>query len=273
MIEHILQEYHMLNLRFGSCATLSQLEELETALGANLIDDLKRFYLDHNGEYYIKGSSQWLPFRLMAIDEVIDTHQYTVAEGLATEGVRLFYSDDNGNYAAIYLEGPLSGKMCHVNHEELDISPVYRSFCSFVQAVLDGAKNNKDWPDIERDYPAFQPLDKSLADHDWEIAKNLRKMYNSIPSKYIPLSKSQMGDQLRTRIAYSIMSLTPPDRTASLLEFLYDINPWVQEYACNIIGKRRYKPALERLIDLSTSKETISNVNIATIVAIRRIEG
>ena len=106
---------------------------------------------DHDGTDDARGD---IPLRLMSIDEAIEFHGNSgyLAERGGRE-MRTFWTDDNSNYAGLYVEGPLPGRVFVIDHDEVDLSPVYRSAHSFHEVMLDAAAGGLDWYEMPTDYP------------------------------------------------------------------------------------------------------------------------
>ena len=75
---------------------------------------------------------------------------------------------------------------------------------------------------------------------DWDAAQRL-----------VPLFRTAEDAQERINYAYSIMALTPPERTDSLIEYTYDADFYVQERACELLGRRKFEPAVGRLAEVA----------------------
>lgn len=145
------------------------------------------------------------------------------------------WTDDNSNYVCIYGRGPLSHRVCYMNHEETDLSPGFRSVGSFLAALETDPQN--DWDDLQKDYPS-----KQSENIDW-IAADLA----SIGQINLILQESDLDDEVRCQHIYSLMSLTPYNELHTLLCYLDDEDMYVQERACDIFGYHRYLPAKEKL--------------------------
>ena len=238
-MDEIIQQYRALGGRFRLAASAPELQVLETALGCVLPGDLRRLYADHDGDE-VGGENIRLPLRLLPIAEVIETNQFVQDSGLAAYGLRLFWYDDNSNYAGLYVAGPLSGRVCFLNHEEADLSPVYRTLRSFLSTLLTGIDKGIEWEEFARDYPALGLLSSEEAAEDWDAAQMLR-----------PPFEAAEDAQERINYAYSIMALTPPERTDSLIEYTYDADLYIQERACELLGRRKFEPAVGRLAEVA----------------------
>ena len=239
-MNEIIEEYRTLGIGLNPPATAEQLQLLEDALDCTLSDGLRALYEDHNGDDKARTEGIYLPLRLMPASEVIETHHFVEEFGWASQGLRLFWYDGNSNYAGLYVSGPLEGRVCFIDHEEPDLAPVYRTLHRFLDALLAGIKAEKDWYEFPGDYPALEPLAPSDAADDWTAAQRLR-----------PQFEAAQDAQERINYAYCIMALTPPERTDSLLAFTYDNDFYIQERACELLGRRKFEPAVGRLAEVA----------------------
>lgn len=257
-MDELIEKYRMLGISLNPPATAEQLQSLEAALDFTLPDGLRLLYEDHNGEDKAGTQGLYLPLRSMPVDEVIDTHGFVKEFGWASQGLRLFWSDDNSNYAGLYVAGPMEGRVCFINHEEQDLSPVYRSLLSFLDTLLVGIEAEADWYEFPRDYPALEPLTPEDAAADWTAAQMLR-----------PLFEAAEDDQKRINYAHCIMALTPPAHTDTLTAYTVDADFYIQERACEILGKRKYEPAIGRLAEVAAM--TIPNAPLLARQALAEI--
>jgi hypothetical protein len=79
------------------------------------------------------------------------------------------------------------------------------------------------------------------------------------------------SDEGQDRIDYAcqLMTLTPYERTATLVAFTYEDDMYIQEKACTILGLRRWEPALPRLAELAEGG--MVNARTAAIRGLGRI--
>ena len=113
-----IQQLRSYPLRFNRGATLAECKALEGNLACRLPSDLLAVYLDHNGADLNDEDdeeSKDLPFRLMPINEVRELNTLMQEREVAKLGIRLFWTDDNSNYAGLYVEPPLTGYICILN--------------------------------------------------------------------------------------------------------------------------------------------------------------
>ena len=143
----------------------------------------------------------------------------------ALQGIEVFadllplWTDGNSNYYAVYDKGPLQGRVCYLNHEETDNSPVFRSILSLVRALERDPQADAD--ELEADYPPARDIDSRWIEEDLTAIEGLRRQ----------LSERQHDDELRLQLLMSIMALTPYDRLDTLLMYLEDEDPYVRERA------------------------------------------
>ena len=235
------------------------IEEVQQVLGCILPEPLLELYQTLDGT---TESSDWVEMRLMSLNEVVNFHQVVQDEeeewgGFAAKGVRVFWSDDNSNFTGLYVAGRLKEKLCFIDHEEVDLSPVFASVQSFRHAMKAASPKDLRWSEVRRDYPVGPSVDPQTSLQDWEISQAFRPLYEA----------SQGRD--RVYYAWCMMALTPYEQTASLLAFTYDNDMYIQERACEILGLRQYEAAIERLAEVA--RNGMQNGRIASIVALGKI--
>src|SRR5439155_16487417 len=127
---------------FNPPATETDLARLHDMVG-HLPDDLLLIYRDHDGSVYLPSRDPVRrTARLMPIAEVLRTKQEMApfAKDLPAEGcVTCFWTDDNSNYCGIYTDGPLSGWLTCLNHDEPMLTPAFRSVVAFLKRLLASA--------------------------------------------------------------------------------------------------------------------------------------
>lgn len=234
----IVHRYRTLNIKFNPGLSHYESESLGLDLNCSLPDNLLLLYQDHNGTN--KESSTILPFRLMSVDEVREFYSVTESFGWSDLGVRAFWSDDNSNYAGLYISGPLSGCICFIDHGEPDLSPIYRSLETFLINLLDAVDNAPAWYDMPRQYPELiSNEDEDVTANDWARAQALR-----------PLFEEEQDETKRLNYAFSIINITPFEYTESLFTFMRDEDMYIQEKVCDVIGLRKYEAAVPALAEV-----------------------
>jgi len=128
-LQDIIDAYQEAGFARERAASQQALEAAQQELDCLFPEALLALYTDHNG---MPASKEWLPMRLMSLEEVTDFHQVVLEYGWDLWGLRVFWTDDNSNYAGLYITGPLAGKVCWIDHGEIDPTPVYASVRSFL---------------------------------------------------------------------------------------------------------------------------------------------
>lgn len=147
------------------------------------------------------------------------------------------WTDEQSNYIGLYYKGPLSYRICYLNHEETDVSPGFRNVDSFIQELEQ--QPDADWYELNKDYPAAdstQPTTEELA-ADLKSRDELLAIIEGV----------EIDDDQRCQYLYSLMALTPYSHLDTLLRYLDDEDMYVQERACEIFGHYQYTPAVEQL--------------------------
>lgn len=273
-MDELLRHYQELNLGLNDGATGEEVRALEASIGVALPSDLVMLYQHHNGE----TRPTRLPLRFMSVAEVrewlvmmriydLETDDF----GWIDHGVIAFWSDDNSNYAGVYVRGPLNGRVCFLNHEDsTDIAPSYRSVSSFLAANLSGIRqgsNELDWREMGTDYPVCRPAEsakaKNAIEQDAIVARSIQRLLEDTP-------KSTDHEQWeRTHYAFCIMALLPFEDTATLFGFARDEDMFIQGRACEILGCRRVKEAVPLLADIASHGS--QNGQISAIKALGEI--
>jgi len=244
-------------VRLNPPASTEDIAAMDNALGVS-IPFMTQGYQDHDG--YSQNDDFRPRFRLMPTREVIDFHHVgTIPMGWADQGFRVFYTDDNSNYAGLFVNRPIAGRVSIIEHDEPNFAPRFRNHFQFEMALLYSVESDVDWDDIKYNYPAPASISQEDAESDLRAVEGLR-----------PLFDNAIDDFWRAQYAYSIMALLPADRAAMLLDFTYDDDFYISEYACNALGQRRYAPAVNRLRELL--ELSIPNVPSAARRALRLIE-
>jgi hypothetical protein len=174
--------------------------------------------------------------RAMTLSE-IEEICLLIKDNLIFKDLIPLFTDDNSNYAAVYVSGPMKGMICYLDHEETDISPVFRSINSFIQAIQLNPKSG--WYDIPKDYPVLLEDFNSVQNNDdWTVAERIKN--------YIDTTNG-INDNYRTNLLFCIMALTSKTHLDKIIQYLYDEDMWVQERACKTFGYHKYEPAAEHL--------------------------
>jgi hypothetical protein len=171
-----------------------------------------------------------------------------------------FMTDDNSNYCCLYVDGPLKNMTCYLNHEELDLSPRFRSLSSFIDTINNHPRSYdiNDFEDHIFDFPSRR------------VSLNYLQDQKIIEGLYNVLAAATDDDQRRTQTAFAIMALASPTDIETLIyPFLNDGDMYVQERAIVLIGFHAYKPAVAKLTALTTNAQ--HNGQLAAKIALQKI--
>jgi len=183
-------------------------------------------YMKHKNDYLI---------RLLSIEEVTEMYLY-LNEDVNISEVLPLWTDDSSNYVGVYMFGPQTGKVCFINHEEIDLSPVYPNVHTFIKILLENSES--DWYELPTQYPlSKEHTDELQVKQDVQAIKELKNL----------LKNPELDEDKRTQYLFSIMAITPYTQLDEIIPLLEDSNMWVQERAAEILGFHRYLPAKEKL--------------------------
>jgi len=254
-MDALIQEMRERGIALNPAATPSEIEELHVGNGEKLPPDLVRIYLDHDG----MPEQAALPMRLLSLAEVGEIHEALTENDdyeLPLNG-GLFWTDDNSNFAGVFLAGKLSGRVFFFDHEEPDETPLFWTIESFYRHLLD---HDGDWYDMPRDYPAVDDSSQNpRGEEDLQLARDFLTAYQADPD-----------DPQSVRRAFFAMNLMPHGEVNELMPLLDAEDMWVQERAAGILGAHRYTEAIPHLFELAQSGT--HNGRIASILALKDME-
>lgn len=183
-------------------------------------------YLKHKNDFMI---------RLLSFEEATEVYLY-LNEDVNSSEVFPLWTDDNSNYVGVYMIGSLTGKVCYINHEEIDLSPVYPNIQTFIKNLLENPES--DWYELPKYYPlSKEHTDDLLLRQDVQAIVELKNL----------LKTPELDEEKRTQYLFSIMALTPYTQLHEIIPLLEDSDMWLQERAAEILGFHRYLPAREKL--------------------------
>jgi hypothetical protein len=249
-LTNVIREIHARLEGFNPPATENELSRLCDTLGF-IPEEISLIYRDHNGSADLPrcGMAQ-LTARLMPIDEVLDTKRAMVpfAKSLASVGsVTWFWTDDNSNYCGIYTDGPLTGWLTCLNHDEPMLTPAFRSVAAFLKRLLDSATGIEarsatcDLPTVPREIPALAD-DPRWIEQDRRLVSLFRELY-----------AREDDEHLRRLHAFCAICLTPVADTEQVLSFFLDNDMWTPEAAVSLLEIRKYRGGVSELEKLATT--------------------
>lgn len=249
-MEEMIQQIRTAGLELRPGLTEAELTAFQKDLGAQLPVDLSSLYADHDGML----RAPELPMRMLThVESVRDTSAVrTQTDGLLDATAALFWSDDNSNYAGVYLDGLLANRVFLLDHEEPDPTPRFFDVRSFTQRLL-AHPGDLIGNDV-RDYPAMRELGPTAAE-DRRLGLDFLRAHAANPED--------------AQSAFLALALLPPEDTHLLIPLLASQDMWVQERACVVLGKRRSTEATQPLLDVARGGQ--HNGQIAAILALKRI--
>jgi hypothetical protein len=165
----------------------------------------------------------------------------------------LLFSDGNGNYLGLHLKAPFAPRGFILDHEEPNLEPRFKSLASMLDALAQSVDREECYfGDMPTDYPAIEPALVNADDR--ELSLQLLNQYYHDPHKY-------RAD------AHAAMQLSHPHDMETFANLLDSEDMWISEKMCRIVGLRRYRPAINRMVEVAIAKG--GNRIIATIVALR----
>ncbi|MGE7112536.1 hypothetical protein [Lysinibacillus sp. NPDC047702] len=205
---------------------------------------------------YMKRKNDFL-IRLLSFEEATEMYLY-LNEDINSSEVFPLWTDNDSNYVGVYMFGSLTGKVCFINHEEIDLSPVYPNVQTFIKILLEN--HESDWYELPKYYPmSKEHTDVLLLRQDVQAIIELKNL----------LKNPELDEEKRTQYMFSIMALTPYTQLHEIIPLLEDMDMWVQERAAEILGFHRYLPAREKLNWVKEHGQY--NGKMAAEIALRRI--
>jgi hypothetical protein len=178
--------------------------------------------------------------------------------GLLDPCAGLFWTDDNSDYAGVFLDAPLYGRVFFLAHDQPDDTPRFRSVESFCQSMLAAAEQHQFWFNMATDYPRLSDPADIEGDKDRALAIAYLR----------DLAGSASGDGY-ARSAYRALNLLPPRDYILALPLFDSADFWVQARACETIGLWRCASAVPDL--LRVARTTTHNGRTAAVCALQRI--
>jgi hypothetical protein len=234
-MQELIQQLRASGLGFNQPLSEEGIERLEHNLECRLPEDVVALYRDHDGHQRC-GALIW---RLLPSSEVVRLHK-ELFQDWGRIGLRFFWYDEQSNYAGLYVDGPLQGRVCIEQHDDHDLSPRFRSPRSFLAVVARAATEEREIEEQDFDYTRQGPVDQGDERADWLAAQALRRLY-----------ESSTRDEGRQDYAFAIMALTPLAYTDTLIAFLDDEDLWIPERAAEVLGARKFEPAIEKLFEVA----------------------
>jgi hypothetical protein len=229
-------------------ATEQALARLHGVLDERPNAEVIALYEDHDGSGRLPKRKGWsVPARLMPIAEALGVnHSLDAAlEGQTPGEILWLWTDDNSNYAGVFIEGLLEGFVTVFDHDEPVVAPRFFSVSSFLEALLAEDEEALDLPSLRCELPVVSD-EGAERERLGALATELLARWRRAPS-----SEEEPGDEDRRRgWGLAALSLLPMADTHLAVELLRDPDMWTPESAARLLGSRGYVaaiPELERL--------------------------
>lgn len=248
---------------------------IESHVGAPLVPKLRELYKRRDGEEggELEVWPRWsigMRMLLMPSSRVIGAFD-SFASCVSMHGSCPFWAGSNGEFAAVYLEGPLTGRVYFWATDGRNDSVAYRSVDSFLETMDASVIAEKDWYEWPTDYyvdseyffideGTYKPASEADIAADVEARRQLQAEYTT----------ATINDEFDDfYYAFNIMGLTPMSETDSILPFLDVDDMWIPARAANILGQRRFEPAIAKLGEVA--RRGTNNGRTAALQALGRI--
>ena len=243
-LQSVMQQFRAEVQGLRPAAGEGDLARLRKSCGP-LPEQVITLYQDHDGsDQYPAIPRKTLPLRLMPIAEVLKTREQMAPyeKRMAKVGpIAWFWTDDNSNYAGVYLDGLLAGWVCVLDHEEPLLVPSFRYVESFMVHLLadlrgvHGKNRFCDLPSLRREYPKSAP-DAAHDDQDWVFSEIFRKQWTD-----------EADAELAQLFAMCGICLTPFEKTSEASVFLDVDDMWIPAAAVRLLAIRRWRGGVEQL--------------------------
>lgn len=232
-------------------ATEEELSRWRSLLPGDLPVELLQVYSLTNGS----TNAERLAMRLLRHHEVVEDSQ-CIRDRLGTAHTRTlqaFWTDDNSNYAGVFLGGPLEGMVAFIDQEELFPLPVYSSVSSFLSVLT--RRPGMDWSKLALDYPRAAASGGAA-----------RAREQSLRDLFIAESSADTEDAWPACVALQFVST---DDSELVRAFLASADMWVQAAACETAGKLRMDELLGDLERIAV--DGMHNGRVASILALKQL--
>jgi hypothetical protein len=206
------------------------IKRLERALDARLPQPVRELYGLCGG----LRSKRWTgkpPMRLMRPKEVVvdaEVLRECADTYFPSPQARYLFTDDGSNWVGVFVRGPLTGKLTMLDHDGPDQDPRFRDLSSFLDKLIDAARRELDWPDMDTDYPLGPDSDSAL-------------VADARPLSHRYLDRYRAATTVRKAVnaASKALHLLPPDEWATLHELLGSPHQYVRYMTLKVAGRHQ----------------------------------
>ena len=163
-------------------------------------------------------------------------------------------TDNNSNYIGYFHAEPLKGKLCFMSHEETDLSPGFRNINTLIEQLLSAP--DCEWFDLVLDYPEIADNGPASIE-DLETVKQIKQV----------LEAESLDEDYKQQLYFALVSMIPFSCSEELYEYFDSEDMYVQEKAVDVIRKRKYIQATQKLFDVA--KNGMYNGRMSAIFALK----
>jgi hypothetical protein len=235
------------------------IRETEEELECRLPPELLSIYGQHDGQ----SRSVRYGLRLMPLAELrrawTDLRSLELQCDAMLRSVRPIWADDEGHYAAIHVDDPLTGYVCILDYHDLDTSPLYSSTQSFLRDLEEVHAAQGDWWDLRPEYPRVEPSSCDPTDLAAAEVLLLRRDVVAEP-------------RLSRQLGLSALRILPAGNNDTIRNFMRSGDLWLRERACAVAGVQQIEVLVPELLDIARCGKG-PNDRIAALLALQKIPG
>jgi len=209
------------------------IDAFERELGATLPQAVRALYRRCGG--IGDDALEHVPMRLLSPEEALGE-----AESLAEQAetykphplpdARYFFVDDGGNWAGVYVEGPLKGKVVLLDHDEPSSAPRFFGLAAFLSELVVAGRDHGDFTMLTTSYPLSSESSVDLIDD----ARPLAHEY---------LERSRRATTLEGVLdsAEAALHLLPPDEWQVMQKLLSSEHQFIRWNVLRVAGRHKTK--------------------------------
>lgn len=238
----------------------------EAALAASLPDEARTMYRVMGGISDRVRTA--LPMRLLPPADALDT-LHILTDGAETyrphPAVRYLFTDDNSNWAGVFVEGPLRGKLTLLDHDLCSSAPRFASLTSFIAKLLAAADRGEPWEQMPTDYPMSSTSDDALLDEATPLAAHFLEQYHGATDAFertmaadiaLHLSDPRHGDTVELMLADASPFTRHTALQVAAVHRRAEWAPMLTAYAYRAIKQHEYSPWTNAVKALATLGDT-----------------
>jgi hypothetical protein len=255
-----LDRFLRCSANWSSPASRDRRQALEELFGGQLPSAVSYLYGRADGspdEPRING--EMLTFRLFSSEEAAEVTRAIRELDYVLIGAPVwFFGDFQSNCVGVYSQAPLTGFVTAFDHEEPDVSPMWRDVPSFLDALMRRDGND----DVPLNLQTI-PTDLPARGHE------IRTSEAAIGRDFVGQALNERNEELKLAYMFAGARLLAPEDATLLLPFLDVDHIWMPERAAEMMGLWDVEAAVPQLVELA--KRGKANGNRAAVRALTRM--